>query len=110
MYRVMPLIKAERVHIRIEDDLKERAIAVARLRGLSNLTALVTTLLKEEVNQEVQNRPELFADELKKVRAKANEIKHQVPVGLPANVADGTHAKRTPQDKKTLARKRGRKR
>ena len=110
MYRSMTATKGERVHIRIDDDLKEGAIAVARLRGLGGLTSLITTLLKEEVNQEIQTRPELFADELKKVTAEIGGIKQSVPVGLPANVADRNHVKRNPQKSKTLTRKTGRKR
>lgn len=110
MYSVMPVAKDERVHIRIDDDLKERAIAVARLRGVGTLTALITSLLKEAINQETQTRIELFTDELKKVRSTSSGIKRPVPVGSPANVADRNHDKRKPQEQKTLAKKRNRKR
>lgn len=110
MYTGMPTTKAERVHIRIEDDIKEGAIAVVKLRGLGNLTALVTSLLKEEINQEIQDRPDLFADALKKVKTEASGVKRSVPIGSPANIADRNYANRKPQEHKTLAKKRSRKR
>lgn len=109
MYVDMPTAKAERVHIRIEEEIKEGSLAVVGLRGLGNLTNLVTTLLKEEINQEIKDRPEMYADELKKVKAQASGVKRSVPVGSRANVA-GSHASRRTQEDKTLARKRGRKR
>lgn len=58
--------KGDRVNMRIDSDVKEDALAAAFLRGL-NLTAWINSLLVKEINDDKQNRPELFADAKRKV-------------------------------------------
>jgi hypothetical protein len=64
MYIGMPN-KDERINIRIDPKTKEEGWALADLRGLS-LSALINHLLVELAHKERKDRPELFADAIKK--------------------------------------------
>lgn len=105
---VMPsLNKEERIHIRIQESVKDDALAVASLRGL-NLSNLISNLLVEAVNKEKMERPELLTDAIRKLKKQA-ETTIRVPVTHPANVAERTRAKSEGTSKpsqRRVARKR----
>lgn len=91
--------KGDRIHLRIEESIKDEAEAVAILRGLK-LSSLVHNLLVEAVNKEKAERPALLSDALRKI--KEPERKTRVLTTTPANVADAGK----PQPARTLARQR----
>ena len=91
--------KDDRVHLRIEESIKDEAKAVARLQGL-NLSSLVNHLLAEAINKEKSERPDLLADALRKI--KEPERKVRVPTTTPANIADAGKS----QPARPLARQR----
>lgn len=98
MHNDMPT-KDDRVHLRIEETVKDEAEAVALLRGLK-LSSLVHNLLVEAINKERSERPALFVDALSKIREP--ERKARVQITTPANVADAGKSKPA----HTLARQR----
>ena len=106
MHIVMPSESGdERLPVRIDKDMKWEARGVAALRGLK-LSGLVKTLLKEAINYEKENRPEMLAEEILKL--KSAKIKRPVAVRSPANVPDRKHGKQKPHPavRRAAARKR----
>lgn len=97
----------ERLPVRIEKDMKWSARGVASLRG-QTLSGLVKNLLKEAINEEKENRPELLAEEILKL--KQAEIKRPVAVRSPANESDRKHGKQKPHTRPAERRKTARKR
>ena len=56
--------KEERVNLRIRPDVKLEALAAAEMSGLT-LSGLILKLLKDTINDEKHQRPQLFADALR---------------------------------------------
>jgi hypothetical protein len=96
--------KDERIHLRIQESIKNDALAVANLRGLQ-LSSLIHNLLVEAINKEKADRPALLADEVKKVREQGIRVKMKVPVTRAANVTE-----RVQKDPLTRSRRKARKR
>jgi len=108
MHVVMPSESGEeRLPVRIDKDMKWEARGVAALRGIK-LSALVKNLLKEAINTEKENRPEMLAEEILKL--KSAKIKRPVAVRSPANVPDRKHGKQKSQPKVATHRAAARKR
>ena len=106
MHVVMPSEDGEeRLPVRIDKDMKWEARGVASLRG-QTLSGLVKNLLKEAINTEKENRPEMLAEEILKL--KSAKIKRPVAVRSPANIPDRKHGKQKPHQTKAVraARKR----
>ena len=100
-----PPNKDDRIHLRIQESIKDDALAVANLRGLK-LSGLIHTLLVEAINKERTERPALLADEIKKIIEHGGRIKRRVPVTRQANVVDRGKTEVPHKRKAKLARKR----
>lgn len=102
--KMPPPNKDDRIHLRIQESIKDDALAVANLRGLK-LSSLIHNLLSEAINKEKTERPALLADEVKKIKEQGSRTRAKVPVTRPANVID-RGKKEPPLSRKRIARKR----
>lgn len=103
--KMPPPNKDDRIHLRIQESIKDDALAVANLRGLK-LSSLIHNLLVEAINKEKSDRPALLADEVKRIIEQGGRIKRKVPVTRQANVVDRGKPEIPHKRKQKLARKR----